>query len=354
MITWLRSERSNGFRRPRQAAFAIGALAIVFALAGIELDRLGRGRTFFYDEWSFILNRRGGLVDSLLQPHNGHLSLIPAATYRVLFHFVGLEHYRPYRLLAIFVHLLVAALVVALVRRSAGWGYAVPMGAAVAWLGSAWQNLLWPFQIGFMGSVAAGLAAHLLLTNRRRDGFASALLGAALACSSLGLSMVFGAACRLACRREDWRRWWVIAVPGGAWFAWYIVYGESQASADNVPLLGGYVATSAAGAVAALGDLDLDWGRLLAGLGIGVWLAVLARDRRCPPIAVGWAATGLSFWILTGISRAKLGEAAASRYVYLGAVVVLLLAAEYLPRLPPRRTMAAVWLALALGIWGNF
>jgi len=31
-----------------------------------------------------------------------------------------------------------------------------------------------------------------------------------------------------------------------------------------------------------------------------------------------------------------------------------LLAAEYLPRLPPRRTMAAVWLALALGIWGNF
>src|SRR5260221_7588656 len=119
------TEDSPPSRRPTQARFAIGLLVTVFAAAGIELDRLGRGRTFFFDEWTFILDRRGGLVDALLQPHNGHLSLIPAGVYRVLFLVVGLAHYRPYRLVAIFVHLLVAALVAALVRRSAGWWFAV-------------------------------------------------------------------------------------------------------------------------------------------------------------------------------------------------------------------------------------
>ena len=323
------------------------------AVAAVQLDGLGRGRSFFYDDWSFVMDRRGPLVDTLLQPHNGHLSLLPAGVFRLMFEVIGLEHYRPYRWLAIATHLLVVVLVAVLVRRVSGWWFAFPVAAATALLGSGWQNTLWPFQIGFMGSIAAGLGAHVVLANRRRDPFAALLVGASLACASLGLPIAVGVAARLACRRADWARWWVVVAPSVLWGIWYLGYGEAQGSSDNIPILGSYVASSAAAAVAGLGDLTLDWGRLLAGIGLGAWLVTIASRRAVPARAVGWAATVGAFWVLTGYSRAQFGEPAASRYVYFGGIFILLLAAEYAPARPPRAVAAGAWLALGLGIWGN-
>ncbi len=69
----------------------------------------GRHLTFFYDEWAFILTRRGGGLGTYLDPHNGHLALFPVIVYKVLFATVGLRHYTPYRVVEIALHLLAAS-----------------------------------------------------------------------------------------------------------------------------------------------------------------------------------------------------------------------------------------------------
>jgi hypothetical protein len=64
---------------------------------------LGRGNNFFFDEWMFVVSRRGLSVDALLSPHNGHLSALPALAYMVLLKFFGLDHYEAFRFAAVIV-----------------------------------------------------------------------------------------------------------------------------------------------------------------------------------------------------------------------------------------------------------
>ena len=62
----------------------------------------------------------------------------------------------------------------------------------------------------------------------------------------------------------------------------------------------------------------------------------------------------LTFWTLTALSRADIGEPSASRYVYVGAVFLLVVTAELLgpsPGWPP--AVVALCLA-ALSVWANF
>jgi hypothetical protein len=346
--------------RPRARASTIASVAASAAVLLVSfgvLDHLGRGRTFFYDEWDFVQHRSSGLVDPLLEPHNGHLSIVPVAVFRLLFETVGLDHYRPYRWVGLSVHVLVVVLVFLIVRRRAGAGVATAMAFVVLWLGPAWQDILWPFQIGFMGSVAAGLGAHLLLDHERRrsDVGAACFLAISLGCSSIGIPFVVGAAVRLAWERRWWFRLWVVGAPSALYGLWYLPYGESQAEPGNVDVLGSYVATSAAGAVGALADLTLDWGRIAAGVLLGVGAATIIRRRRCPAFVAGMVATALSFWVLTGLSRAHLGEPNASRYLYLGGIMVLIAAAGLLPEghRIGRLGIAAIWVAAGLSVWAN-
>jgi hypothetical protein len=340
-----------------QTIAAAVASAVVLLASFAVLDHLGRGRTFFYDEWDFVQHRSSGVVDPLLEPHNGHLSIVPVAVFRLLFETVGLEHYRPYRWVGLSVHVLVVVLLFLLVRRRAGAGVAGAMALVVLWLGPAWQDILWPFQIGFMGSVAAGLGAHLLLDHERRrsDVGAACCLAISLGCSSIGIPFVVGAAVRLAWERRSWFRLWVVGAPSALYALWYLAYGESQAEPGNVDVLGSYVATSAAGAVGALADLTLDWGRMAAGALLGVGAVIIMRRRRCPAFAAAMVATALSFWVLTGLSRAHLGEPNASRYLYLGAIIVLIAAAGLLPEghRVGRLGVAALWVAAGLSVWAN-
>jgi hypothetical protein len=44
-----------------------------------------RGGTFQYDEWDFVLNRRGHGLDTFLRPHNDHLAAVPGFIFKTLF-----------------------------------------------------------------------------------------------------------------------------------------------------------------------------------------------------------------------------------------------------------------------------
>ena len=88
-----------------------------------------------------------------------------------------------YRAVGLAAHVLVSSLVALVVaRRTANAWVGVAAGSIILFLGSGWQNILWPFQIGFLGSIAATLGMMLCLERRARraDIVAGVLLAAAL------------------------------------------------------------------------------------------------------------------------------------------------------------------------------
>src|ERR1700680_4819844 len=73
------------------------ALATLLVATGVLLYHETRGTTLWFDEWTWLLHRRGDSLGSYLDTHNGHLSLIPVAIYKLLFATVGIRSSGPYR-----------------------------------------------------------------------------------------------------------------------------------------------------------------------------------------------------------------------------------------------------------------
>ena len=153
-----------------------------------------RGTTLWTDEWTWALDRRNDGLGTLLEPHNGHFSLVPLLLYRALFATVGIDDYVPYRVMVVIGHLGCAGLLFAYARRRIGPLAALLPTAVLLMLGPAWQNFLWPFQIAWLISLAAGLGALLALDrgDRRGDAVACALLALALASSGIGIAIARG------------------------------------------------------------------------------------------------------------------------------------------------------------------
>ena len=148
------------WRHPRAP---VAALAAVSAFAFALLMYLDRGVTFYYDEWSFVIARQGHSADVFLQPHNEHIVVAPVISYKALFAVVGLGHHWPYFLVLLVMHLLLGLGVYLLVRPRAGAWPAVMAAALILFAGLAWQNMIWAFQIGFVGSVLGGVWAWVAL-----------------------------------------------------------------------------------------------------------------------------------------------------------------------------------------------
>ncbi|MEA2133041.1 MAG: hypothetical protein QOC68_950 [Solirubrobacteraceae bacterium] len=310
---------------------AVIALALML-LAGLALLLyLGRDTTFYFDEWDWVQHRRDWTFGTLLEPHNEHLSVVPILFYKLLFATVGIDHYWPYRVLGLTMHALVVAGLFFYARRRVGDVLALAAAATILFLGKGWNDVLWPFQAGFMASMAAGVGALLALDRgtRRGDALAAALLLIALASSSLGLPLAAALALEVLGRPDRRARWWIVAAPVALYAVWWAGYGrEGVATLDNLFATPAYVMEAFAGAAAAVVGLGLEWGRILAVVGVIVLLGAL-RVR----VGMTWRlaaliALPLLFWALTGLARADLNEPAASRYLYPGALFLLLIAIE--------------------------
>jgi hypothetical protein len=355
-VTSERAERATRFRAGarawlaaasrRRLALSLSALGALMLLQAVDLYRKGLGLTFNYDEWNWVMNRRGWSAGALLEPHNEHLSLIPVLVFKLLFVTVGIDSYWPYRLAVILVHLVCVCLVFVLARRRVGDVFALAAAALILFLGSAWQDLLWPFQIGYLGSVAAGLAMLLALERRDTTGRALAclLLALSIASSSLGLPFACVAVIEILLRApgrwdslDRWRHIWVAVAPLALYGLWFVFYGNPNATPgtahgfglfrENGPVIPSYVADMAASAFAGLVGLTIDWGRPLALLALcfGIWYAGKRPvGARMVSLVLGLAA----LWGLTALLRAQLNAAGDSRYVYPGAVLIVLLGAE--------------------------
>jgi hypothetical protein len=315
-------------------------LVLLLIASAIILVHEGRGTTFWYDEWLWLLERREWSVDAFLEPHNEHFSLVPVAIYKALYAVAGTDDYTPYRLVAVAAHLVVVVLVFVYARRRVGGVLGLLAAALIALLGPAWQNLLWGFQVAWMISLAAGTGAFLALErgDRRGDVTASVLLGVAIASSALGVPVALGMAVDLLWGRRRWRDLWIVAAPIGLYAVWWVAYADSDIVRQAVVLTPVFMANAAAGALASLAGLSqidlpeeetaLAWGRPLAVAAVAVLAWRLATLRPIPARVWALLTVLLSFWLLTGLGRSVIASPDASRYLYVGGLFIVLLATD--------------------------
>ena len=346
-----------GEARVRRARLIVIA-ATVAGCAAILL--MSRGFNFYFDEWDFILAAPDWTWLSYLQPHNEHPSMIPKLIYAILLNTAGLRTYVPYMGVLLLLHGANVVLVFELVRRRSGEVAGMSAAALLLFLGAGWENLLWAFQITFVGSVACGLGALLALElprTRTTLSVATALTAASLMFSGIGIAFAVAVGVYLAASADRRREvLWLVPV-AAAVLLWYLVLGRSgapsnpQPTAGNLLLAPGYAAWGMGAAAAGL----IGEGGWAAPVALVVGSAIVGWTwwrHRPDAFALGVAAALVTFYVVTGISRAQFGyqQAGAGRDVYEGAALWLLLLGDAARSLPWRGTwrpvlVAAVFLA---------
>jgi hypothetical protein len=342
-------------RQAADAAF-VGLLLLGAAIVLYET----RGFSFYFDDWDFVLDRRGVSASVLLTPHGPHLVLVPILIYKILLAFFGGSSYLPFRFLAA-LDLVAMALALGLVTRRAWgpwWGLA-PVLLLVT-LGSGGWTILWSFQVGYAIANVAGLGALVALSRGGRYDslLACGALVLSLASGSQGLGYLVGAAIVLALR-GDWRRnAWTVAVPAVLYGLWYLKYGHQASETqlalwrDSLPYtMLGFSATISG--LLGLGSpsndlpprLDPSFGQPVA-LAALIALAIgLVRGWRPPRLFWAVVATLVTLWLATSLSNIYgARQPTDSRYLSTNAMLLLVCVCITLPRPRLRRngTVAAV------------
>jgi hypothetical protein len=322
-------------------------LAAALGAAAILLIALGWQLTFFQDAWAVLLERQPFDAHSFLAPHNEHLIVFQVAVEKLLVEVFGMTTARPEMLFMTVTLLVSAGLLYVYVRRRVGSWLALYAAVALLFLGSAWQILLWPFEMEFTAPMAAGLGMLLALEreDRRGDLLAGVLLVVAIGFGSLGLSFGFAALAAIVVshRRLGWGRLWIVVVPALLYLAWYAGWGhdaEHHLTLHNILDSPSYTLESIGAALASLFGLSNAplsgqsgpsvWGPALAVAAIA--LAAWGQLRRPGVLPSFWpvAAAAFSSWLLAAFNFIPGREATSVRYVYGGVAFVLLLGAELL------------------------
>src|SRR6185295_15130405 len=200
-------------------------------------------------------------------------------------------------------------------------------------------------EIPNLTGMATGLAMLLALERRTTAGNIAAclLLGLCLASFSVGIAFALGALFAIWLGgRADWRRVWVVLVPGilyVIWFLWARKFGQSEVTAEAISSLFSGMADQLAALCAAItglfrvpGNAELtdliqirpEWGYPLAIL-LGAVVAL--HVRRAPRSIRFWtvAATLVIYLALVAAGLSPARAPNASRYVYMGGILLLLL-----------------------------
>ena len=315
-----------------------GAIIVSGVLLLHWLSRL----TFWRDEWGFLLHRRGWSVGTFLDPAVEHLVAIPILIYKLLLSTAGMDSPVPFQVVAVALFLMSVGLLFVYVRSRVGAWLGLAAILPILFLGPAWDDLLFPYQLAWFGSVACGIAALLCLDRqtRKADIAATVLLIGGLLFSDAGIPFVAGATVAIALSPERRRRAFVPAIPAALWAIWYLGWGHTAhtfISLHNAAKAPSYVLDGLSSSLSVYLGLSqpygstagaLDWGRPLL-----VLMAVLAvwriyRLRRPPDGLLVTLAVLLCFWSLTALNASIFGLPTVGRYQYVGVVGLALVASE--------------------------
>lgn len=340
------------------ASLAVGAVALVV---------LNLGQWFFFDEWSFLILDGPGLFE----PHVGHWSTSPMLVYALLRNVFGLGSYLPWSILLVALHLAAAHLAwrLALASGAAPW-IATSATAVVIVLGVGGANILWAFQIGFIGALVLGMLA-VLLSLAERMGPARLTLVAAIAVFSLtwsgtALPMVAATVFVLWRRHGLPKAAIVLGVTVAVYLAWYLTFALGSPNNPDtggvslqklfveMPLFLGVMFVFGFPRLFPLVPLGV-----VVALALVVWTVIALRARaglrrRLPALALGIAV--VLFALSAAFSRAhfSIGGGASSRYAYLIVLLVLPLGAVALSSVVRRWRHGLVVACIALGALAGY
>ncbi len=345
--------------RRSERQIVLPLLAAVLAAAAAMTLALTWSLTFWQDTFDFLINRRDITWDTVFTPHNEHIIVFPTLIEQAIMRIFGLGNAHPeYILLTVFL-VATALLFFDYVRRRMGYWAALFGTILILCLGPAWEVLLWPFEIGFIGSVLFGLAMLLALErdSRRWDIAACVFLFLSMGFSSLGIPFAAAAAVDVFQKRRGrgWGRVYVVAVPVVLFGLWYLGWGhnaENHMSLHNVLTSPRFVLESIAvacgslfgfGTSSATGEIVPLWGALImVGMAVGV---VYAQRRRPGFLPTLWpvVVAALVNWFLTAFNAEPGRDPTSSRYQYAGAIFIILVLANLLPKVEwtRRRLIAA-------------
>lgn len=331
-------------------------VASASAAVALAILLLARNFNFYFDEWDFVLNAPDWTWTSFLQPHNEHLVAVPKLIYALLLNTVGLRTYWPYMAVLLALHATNAFLVFELVRRRSGDLVGMAAAALLLVLGAGWENILWAFQMTFVGAATCGLGALLALQRLEgRRGLVAAvgLTTVSVLFSGIGLFFAGAVAVQMALQPERRRDLVWLAPTAVAFATWYVTQGRTGAPVTPPPTAMNLVTAPVyilwglgAGAAGLIGEGSW-WGPvvLLAAAGAVAWSW---QRRRPDAFALAVAVGMLSLYAVTALTRGQFGygQAGSGRYVYEGAIFWLLLLGDAAASLPWRGTWRPALAAL--------
>ncbi len=353
--------RRAGLGPPRRPGIGfVAALCVGYVLLLI----LGRDQWFLLDEWAFIGPRYPLLstdyLEYLLRPHNEHWHSFDGLMFQMLLPRVGLRQYVAYLAVSNLFHVGVVVALRGVLRRvglSPFWATAAACTFILFGRGS--QNLISAFQIGFVASVAFGLA-HLLASDHdgridRRDVLGLLLGALGVASSGVALTFVVVVGVNLALRR----RWWACALAVVPLLAmhglWRVAYRSEldlpHASNRELMQLPEYVWRGLGWAIES--TVHLSGAAAALVIAVAAVATVMRADQRSMlRVPTAMALGAVFFYATTGFARLSLGidQAASSRYAYVGAVLVFPFIAQLLRWLLAHRPVGPVAVAAVL-LW---
>ena len=288
---------------------------VVLSIAAIALLAwMGRDLTFAHDECVF-LDRGFG---QLLAPHNEHLLAVQLVVWHGTEAVFGSGSYLPY-----LAFLLVSQIALAAVVYIALGGQLMALAAValLLLLGSASDSMFYAGLSGFVLSVAFGVAAMLLI-EQRRYGWATVALVLAVASSGMGLPFLVAAIAMAVLQRD--RQAWLLAIPVLAYGGWLITFGRDGLTShtnplDNIARVPGQVASWTLEGLGAVTGFP-GWAVLAALLAAAAWM--IHRGWRPSPLVM---ASVVGIVALFGIIALVRDGGLVGRYVTPFAVLALLI-----------------------------
>lgn len=327
------------------------AFRVLLAGSVVVLYVVGRHQWFIRDDWAFVftrekIHRDSGLADMLFIAQDGHWMTLPIIVYRLVHAVFGTGSYWPYLIPTMACHLGIAVMVRRLcVRVGVTPWTATILAGMLAVFGSGWENIVFAIQLVYNLSLLAFLV-HLSLIDHdgppnRRDALGVAAGLVAVSSSGFGPFFILGTLLFMVVRRR-WKAAAIATIPtalASAW--WWLVYGQDPAGETlDSPLSGvpGYVNRGLSAVFQGMtSTASLVGITLLATLGVLVWRQ---RDEEAHDLMLSLATTAAAIYVGLGIQRGGFGieTAANSRYVYIGAVLLMPafgVAVDLLVRLSP-------------------
>lgn len=350
-------------------------LVLAMTTAAVWLLLAARDFNFYGDEMFYYANlvtREGTTspvhgIEYLFAPHNGHLVLLGRLVYEALFAAAGADN-EIFRAVEVIGVLACVGLFFAFAVRRTSPPIALALSVLLCFFGYANETLIWPFDLHTVYAAALGLGALLALErdDRRADVAGCALLVLSVFMLEVGLAFVVGAAVLVLLRPDRRRGVWIFLVPVvlyAIWWLWARHFDQPAVLFANIRLIP-YELTSALGAalgcILGINPTGADTPQELVGITPGGMVAagfaiagLIYRVRQGNVPATLWAflATAIAYW-LTMAAGARPPDS--TRYVFVGALLVLLVAVDAIRHLRfGAAAVIAVFVVVALAIPAN-